>query len=270
MARSHGSTRDRVLGGVSALVYGFLYVPIVVLVALSFNETGRPSSWGGLSTQWYSELLRSPDLIDSFENTLVVALSVTAISTVIGTLLAIGLERTVKSAVLDSALFLPAVVPDIVLAIGLLSFFTFAEVSLGLHTIIAAHVVFDMIFVAAIVRTRLGYFDRSVEEAAQDLGASRIATFFRVTLPLILPGIVAGALVAFTLSFDEFIIAFFTSGPTSATFPIRVYSRIRFGLTPVINAAATILLVVSFTTILIAVALNGRAAKRALERGAAG
>lgn len=118
------------------------------------------------------------------------------------------------------------------------------------------------------MRTRLGYFDRSVEEASQDLGASKAATFFRVTFPLIMPGIVAGALVAFTLSFDEFIIAFFTTGPTSATFPIEVYSRIRFGLTPVINAAATVLLVVSFTSILIAVALNGRAAKRALEHGA--
>jgi spermidine/putrescine transport system permease protein len=267
MARSQGSARDRVLAGVSVIVYAFLYVPILVLIALSFNATGRPSRWGGFSTQWYSELLRSPELIASFKNTLVVALAVTAISTVLGTLLAIGLERTVKSSALDSALFLPAVVPDIVLAIGLLSFFTFAKVSLGLHTIVAAHVVFAMIFVAAIVRTRLGYFDRSIEEAAQDLGAGRAATFFRVTLPLILPGIVAGALVAFTLSFDEFIIAFFTTGPTTATFPIEVYSRIRFGLTPVINAVATILLLVSFSLILIAVALNGRAAKRALEHG---
>jgi spermidine/putrescine transport system permease protein len=131
-----------------------------------------------------------------------------------------------------------------------------------------SHVVFDMIFVAAIVRTRLGYFDRSVEEAAQDLGANRVGTFLRVTLPLIAPGIVAGALVAFTLSFDEFIIAFFTSGPLGVTFPIRVYSRIRFGLTPVINAAATVLLLVSFTLILVAVRLNGRAARRALERSA--
>jgi spermidine/putrescine transport system permease protein len=267
MARSHGSARDRALAGVSVLVYAFLYVPILVLMGLSFNATGRPSQWGGFSTQWYSELVQSPELITSFKNTLVVALAVTAISTVLGTLLAIGLERTVRSPALDGALFLPAVVPDIVLAIGLLSFFTFAKVSLGLHTIVAAHVVFAMIFVAAIVRTRLGYFDRSIEEAAQDLGAGRAATFFRVTLPLILPGIVAGALVAFTLSFDEFIIAFFTTGPTSATFPIEVYSRIRFGLTPVINAAATILLLVSFSLILTAVALNGRAAKRALEHG---
>ena len=266
MRREPGRTRDRLLGAGSLLVYGFLYLPIVVLVVLSFNRSGSPTFWGGFSTEWYGELLRSQDLIDSLKNTLVVALAVTAISTVLGTLLALGLERTVRSSVLDGVLFLPAVVPDIVLAIGLLSFFTLVGVSLGLHTIIAAHVVFGMIFVSAIVRTRLGYFDRSIEEAAQDLGATKRATFIRVTLPLILPGILSGALVAFTLSFDEFIIAFFTSGATALTFPIRVYSRIRFGLTPVINAIAVVLLAVSFTLILIAVRLNGRAVRRALER----
>jgi spermidine/putrescine transport system permease protein len=266
VAREVGRTRDRVLRIGTILVYAFLYAPILVLMVLSFNATGSTSTWGGLSTQWYRELLDSQDLIDALKNTVVVAAVVTAISVVLGTLLALGLERTVRSRVLDSVVFLPAIVPDIVLAIGLLSFFTLVGVSLGLHTIIGAHVVFDMIFVAAIVRTRLGYFDRSVEEAAQDLGASRTGTFFRVTLPLIAPGIAAGALVAFTLSFDEFIIAFFTSGPIGVTFPIRVYSRIRFGLTPVINAAATVLLVISFTLILVAVLLNGRAARRALER----
>jgi spermidine/putrescine transport system permease protein len=248
-----------------ALLLAFLYLPILVLVGLSFNRTGLPTSWGGFSTSWYGELLRSEDLIDSFRNTLIVGVAVTAISTVLGTLLALGLERTVRSTLLDSVLFLPAVVPDIVLAIGLLSFLTLVGTTLGLHTVIASHVVFDMIFVAAIVRTRLGYFDRSVEDAAQDLGANRLATFLRVTIPLLAPGIVAGALVAFTLSFDEFIIAFFTSGPTSITFPIRVYSKIRFGVTPVINAVATITLAVSFTTMLIAVRLNARAARRARE-----
>lgn len=266
MAREPGRTRDRLLGASAVLVYVFLYAPIVVLVVLSFNASGSATTWGGFSTQWYGELVRSDDLIDAFKNTLVVGIAVTAISTVLGTLLAIGLARTVRSTALDSVLFLPAVVPDIVLAIGLLSFFSLVGVALGLPTIVLAHVVFDMIFVAAIVRTRLGYFDRSIEEAAQDLGAGRPATFFRVTLPLIAPGIIAGALVAFTLSFDEFIIAFFNSGPTSATFPIKVYSRIRFGLTPVVNAVATVLLTVSFTTILVAVLLNGRATKRALER----
>lgn len=269
MPREPGRRRDLLLRSNFALVMAFLYLPILVLVGLSFNRTGLPTSWGGFSTEWYGELFRSQDLIDSLKNTLVVAVAVTAISTVLGTLLALGLARTVRSTLLDSALFLPAVVPDIVLAIGLLSFYTLVQVTLGLHTVIASHVVFDMIFVAAIVRTRLGYFDRSVEDAAQDLGAGRVATFFRITIPLIAPGIIAGALVAFTLSFDEFIIAFFTSGPSSITFPIRVYSKIRFGVTPVINAVATITLVVSFTLMLVALKLNGRAARRALEARAA-
>jgi spermidine/putrescine transport system permease protein len=269
VARNPSATRDRSLGAVAIVVYLFLYAPIAVLVLMSFNGSGQSTTWGGFSTKWYGELLDADDLLDAFRNTVVIATVVTIIATALGTLIAIGLARHVKSTALDSLLFLPAVVPDLVLAIGLLSFFTLVGVSLGRTTVIASHVVFDMIFVAAIVRTRLGYFDPSVEEASQDLGASRLATFVRVTLPLIAPGIAAGALVAFTLSFDEFIIAFFTSGPTSITFPIRVYSRIRFGLTPVINAIATVLLVVSFTLILVALKVNGSATRRAIQRAEA-
>jgi spermidine/putrescine transport system permease protein len=186
---------------------------------------------------------------------------------VLGTLLAIGLQRTVRSRVLDSVLFLPAVIPDIVLAIGLLSFFNLLRFTLGLHTIVIAHVVFDMIFVAAIVRTRLGYFDRRIEEAAADLGANPITTFVLVTLPAILPGVIAGALVAFTLSIDEFVIAFFNSGPTSATFPIRVYAMIRFGVTPVINAVAAIVMAVSLVTIVVALRLTRPKGERSVAIG---
>lgn len=254
------------LGAELGLVYVFLYAPILVLVVLSFNASGLPTSWGGFSTKWYGELLRSDDLLAALRTSFVVAITVTAISTVVGTLLAIGLERTVRSTFLDTVVFLPAVVPDIVLAIGLLSFFTLVRFTLGVQTVVMAHVVFDMVFVAAIVRTRLGYFDRSIEEAAQDLGASRLATFFLVTLRVILPGIVAGALIAFTLSFDEFIIAFFTAGPTVITFPIRIYSMIRFGVTPVVNAVAALILALSFSLILIALRLTRREARRAVER----
>ena len=251
------------------LVYVFLYVPIVVLVVLSFNGSGQSTTWGGFSTRWYGEMLEADDLIDGFKNTVIIATATTVIATALGTMLAIGLARHVRSTALDSMLFLPAVVPDLVLAIGLLSFFTLVGMELGRTTVIASHVVFDMIFVAAIVRTRLGFFDASVEEASQDLGANRASTFVRVTLPLIAPGVAAGALVAFTLSFDEFIIAFFTAGPESLTFPIRVYTRIRFGLTPVVNAIATVLLVVSFTLILLALKLNGSATRRAIDRASA-
>ena len=266
MARDPGRRRDLLLGAELGLVYLFLYVPILVLVVLSFNASGLPTAWGGFSTTWYGELVRSEDLLNSLRTSFIIALTVTGISTVVGTMLALGLERTVRSTFLDTVVFLPAVVPDIVLAIGLLSFFTLARITLGTQTVVMAHVVFEMVFVAAIVRTRLSYFDRSIEEAAQDLGASRVATFFRVTVPVILPGVIAGALIAFTLSFDEFIIAFFTAGPTVITFPIRIYSMIRFGVTPVINAVAALILALSFTLILIALRLTRREARQAVER----
>jgi spermidine/putrescine transport system permease protein len=238
------------------ILFAFLYLPIAVLIALSFNASGQTAVWGGFTLEWYRSLAANEELLAALGNSLIVAAAVTLISTILGTLLALGLHRTVRSRILDSALFLPAVIPDIVLAIGLLSFFNLLKVTLGLHTIVMAHVVFDMIFVAAIVRTRLGYFDRRIEEAASDLYA-RPATVFRlVTFPAILPGVIAGALVAFTLSFDEFVIAFFNSGPTSITFPIRVYGMIRFGVTPEINAVAAIVLAVSFAAILLALRLT--------------
>ncbi len=250
----------RVLAAHTALLFLFLYAPITTLVVLSFNRSGLPTAWGGFSLDWYRSVLHNQDILSAIRNTLIVAVFVTAISTVIGTLLALGLARTTRSRTLDSLVFLPAVIPDIVLAIALLSFFSLVGFTLGLRSIVLAHVVFDMVFVSAIVRTRLGYFDRSIEEAAQDLGASQAGTFFRVTLPVILPGVVAGALVAFTLSVDEFVVAFFNSGPTSITFPIRIYSMIRFGVTPEINAIATFLLAISFTAILVALRLTGRKA----------
>jgi spermidine/putrescine transport system permease protein len=249
------------------LVFGFLYLPIVVLVVLSFNDAGLPTAWGGISLRWYRSVLSNEPIIDSLRNTLVVAVAVTAISSVLGTFLALGLHRAVRSRTLDTVLFLPAVIPDIVLAIGLLSLFNFASVPLGLGTIVVAHVVFDMVFVAAIVRTRLGYFDVRIEEAAQDLFAGPVQTFVRVTLPVIAPGILAGALVAFTLSFDEFVIAFFNSGPTSITFPIRIYSMIRFGVTPEINAIAAFVLAISLVLIVAALRLTGRRGQERVSIG---
>jgi spermidine/putrescine transport system permease protein len=252
------------------LLLVFLYLPIVVLVVLSFNASGLPTSWGGLSFEWYRSLARNEELLQAIRNTLVVAGFVTAISTVLGTLLALGLQRTVRSRVLDSALFLPAVIPDIVLAIGLLSFFNLLRFTLGIQTIVISHVVFDMIFVAAIVRTRLGYFDRTIEDASADLYANPLQTFARVTLPAILPGVIAGGLVAFTLSVDEFVVAFFNSGPTSITFPIRVYAMIRFGVTPEINAVAAIVLALSLLTIFVALRLTRPRGERGVRIGPIG
>ncbi len=244
----------RLLGGHFGLVLLFLYAPIGVLAALSFNESETPMVWTGFSTRWYESLLTNERILDAVGATLLVGLASTLIATIIGTLLALGLERTVRSTVLDALVFVPMIIPDIVLAIALLVFYNIVftglmGLQLGLWSVVISHVVFNIAFVAVIVRTRLRHFDTAVEEASLDLGAPPLRTFLGVTLPIILPGVIAGAMVAFTLSIDEFIIAFFTAG-TAVTFPIRVYSMIRFGVTPEVNAVATIVVVVSFVLVM--------------------
>jgi spermidine/putrescine transport system permease protein len=168
------------------------------------------------------------------------------------------MEYRRRSPALEAVTFAPMIIPDIVLAIALLSFFTLLDVTLGLHSIILSHVVFNIAFVCAVVRTRLRQFDWAVFEASVDLGASEITTFRRIILPLILPGVLAGAMLAFTLSVDEFIIAYFTAGAgqSSTTLPMQIYSMIRFGVTPEINAMATVVMLVSFTLVLLAQRVN--------------
>ncbi|MFZ5674910.1 MAG: ABC transporter permease [Pseudomonadota bacterium] len=240
------------------LVYIFLYTPIVVLMILSFNKAGMPTAWTGFSTDWYGKLLESPKIIAAARNSLVVAIASTLIATGIGTLLALGVERRKTSSGLDALLFMPMIIPDIVLAIALLSFFTLVKFSLGLHSIILAHVVFNIAFVCAVVRARLKSFDWSLTEASRDLGAGALTTFRKITFPLIWPAVVAAALLSFTLSVDEFIIAYFTAGAGqgSTTLPMQIYAMIRFGVTPEINAMATIILLVSFILVLAAQRFN--------------
>ena len=255
---SDASTR-LALRAVLAAVFVFLYVPIAVLVALSFNEGGLPTAWSGFSVKWYVSLASNSAILLAAGNTLIVALSSTAIATVLGTLLALGIEmRRSKSRGLEALVFAPMIIPDIVLAIALLSFFAALDVTMGLHTIVAAHVVFNLAFVSAVVRARLKSFDWSMVEASADLGASGLTTFRRVTLPAILPSVVAGALIAFTLSIDEFIIAFFTAGAgrSSITLPMQIYSMLRFGITPEINALATLVIAVSVVALTISQRLN--------------
>lgn len=234
----------------------FLYAPIVVLMVLSFNESGQPFAWGGFSVRWYEQLFGDREIWSAVLNTLIVGGAATVIATAIGTLLALGLERTTSSTVLDAAVYVPMIIPDIVLAIALLSFYNLVfsgmmGLQLGLWSVVISHVVFNIAFVAAVVRTRLRHFDRSVEEASLDLGATPVRTFRSVTLPIIAPGVIAGAMIAFTLSIDEFVIAFFTAG-TAVTFPIRIYSMIRFGVTPEINAIATLVVIVSIVLVIAA------------------
>ena len=230
----------------------FLYVPIVVLVVMSFNASRLPFVWGGFSLKWYGALFQNAEILEGLTNTLIVALGATLFATILGTLIAIGIARYFRSSLLETFSLAPAILPDIVLGIGLLVFYVLVGIGLGLHSVLLAHVVFGMAFVAAVVTARLSQTDPSLEEASRDLGASSVATFLRITVPSLAPAIIAGALLVFTLSLDEFVIAFFTDGPSTPTLPIVIYSMVRFGVTPDINALATLLMVVSFTVVIAA------------------
>ena len=241
------------------VVFAFLYIPISVLVGLSFNEGGLPTAWTGFSFKWYGALLENDNILRAAGNTLVVAIFSTVFSTLLGTLLAIGVEiRQRNGKWLETVIFAPMIIPDIVLAISLLSFFSLLGVKMGLHTIIVSHVVFNLAFVCAVVRARLKSFDWSIIDASSDLGASTFITLYRVVIPVLIPAILAGGLLAFTLSVDEFIIAFFTSGAgrASITLPMQIFAMIRFGVTPEINALATIVMSVSVIALALSQRLN--------------
>lgn len=255
----HSATAFRLLLLVLGLVFAFLYVPISVLVGLSFNDGGLPTAWTGFSTRWYGELLGNTDILRAASNTLIVALISTLVATFLGTLLALGVEtRRRKGRALEAMIFAPMIIPDIVLAIALLSFFSLIDLTMGLHTIAMSHVVFNLAFVCSVVRARLKTFDWSIVEASADLGASTFTTFRRVILPVLAPSVIAGALLAFTLSVDEFIIAFFTAGAgrSSITLPMQIFSMIRFGVTPEINALATLVLAVSVIALTLSQRIN--------------
>ena len=239
-----GGLPDRALLLLAVFIYAFLYAPILVLIAFSFNSSRSTQVWTGFSAQWYGELLRDQSVLDAFRTSLIVGVAATAIATVIGTLTALALARNRfrGKTVADSAIYAATVMPEVVVGVSLLVFFVASGFALGITTIIIAHVAFTVSFVTIVVRARLSGMDRSLEEAAQDLGASPVVTFVRVTLPLILPGVMAGALLAFTLSFDDFVITFFVSGVGSSTLPLKIYSMIKFGVSPVINALSTMIL----------------------------
>jgi spermidine/putrescine transport system permease protein len=227
----------------------FLYLPILVIIAMSFNDGGSAYSFNGFSFRWYSELVSSERLRSALATSLIVAVGATVIATVLGTLLAVGLARHTRSRLLESSAMAPAIMPDLLLAIGLLSFYYVIDFPKSTTTILLAHAAFGTAFVVAVVRSRLSGMDLAEEEASRDLGAGAITTFLRITVPAIAPAILAGALLVFTLSLDEFVIAFFTSGPTTQTLPIAIYSMLKTGVTPVVNALATVLVLVSVAVV---------------------
>jgi spermidine/putrescine transport system permease protein len=236
------------------LVYLFLYLPIVILIIFSFNEARQTARWEGFTVQWYEKLLSNKLIMKSVKNSLLVASVTTVCSTIIGTLAALALGRFNfrGKGLTQAALFLPIIIPEIVLGAALVTFFGATQIRLSIWTVVIAHVAFSISYVAIVVRARLAGFDRSLEEAAMDLGAGPIETFFRVTLPLILPGIVAGALLVFTISIDDYVITSFVAGVGATTLPLQIYSMIKVGVTPEVNAVSTLLLL--FTVVMIVVA----------------
>lgn len=235
------------------LVFLFLYVPILAVVAFSFNSGEQTAVWQGFTLEWYAALFEDADLWRACRNSLMVAGAATLIATVIGTATALAIERYRFRfrAALVRCLYLPIIIPDIVLAIALLSFYVQTRIPLGLTSLIIAHGVFNIAYVTIVVRARLQGYDNSVEDAALDLGATEWQTFWRITLPLIAPGIIGGALLAFTLSIDDFVITFFTAGVGWTTLSVHIYSLLKFGITPKINAISTMLLVNSIVFILL-------------------
>jgi spermidine/putrescine transport system permease protein len=244
-------TGRRWLGAVVALVYLFLHLPLLVLVAFSFNASRFSVEWTGFTLEWYRRLLERPDILAGLRTSLVVGLSTAAIATVCGTLfaLALGRGRFRGRATVESLLYVPLVTPEIVVGISLLAFFAALGVTLGVGTIVIAHVAFCISFVAVVVRARLAGMDTHLEEAALTLGADEVTTFVRVTLPQLLPGVVAGGLLAFTLSFDDYVITSFVAGSGSSTLPVVIYGMVRRTIEPSVNAISTVVLVV--TTVLI-------------------
>lgn len=244
--------RPKLLTAAALILYIFMYLPIMVVAVFSFNDSKYGVSWRGFTTKWYSVLWNNQTAIDAAKNTLILASSSAAIATILGTLLGYGLSRYwfPGKKIASDIMYIPVVIPDILMAISLLMFYGILRDSLGLFelgmgTMIFAHITFQIAFVAIVVKARMVGMDPALEEAARDLGAGRWNVFWKITFPLMLPGIVSGSLLAFTLSLDDFVVSFFTSGPGSTTLPILIYSSVKRGITPDINALSTIMVVAS-------------------------
>ena len=248
---------------ITSVVFGFafLYLPIVLLIIYSFNESRLVTVWAGFSTKWYAEAFSNQGLIDAAWVTIRVALVSATVATVLGTLAAIALVRHLRfrgRLLFSGMVYAPLVMPEVITGLSLLLLFVASGVARGMLTIILAHITFSMCFVAVVVQSRLLTFDRSLEEAALDLGATPFRAFTHITLPIIAPAVFAGWVLAFTLSLDDLVIANFNSGPGATTLPIKIFSQVRLGVTPEINAVCTILVAAVTLGVLVAAIANKR------------
>ncbi|UXY15159.1 ABC transporter permease [Chitiniphilus purpureus] len=238
--------------GAAALVYLFLYLPLAIVVVFSFNDSALNAEWVGFTFKWYRMLFNDPVMLEAALHTLVIGLVTCVAATVLGTLAGLAMYRW-RLRLLPALVLIPIAIPEILTGVSLLIFFVMLNMTLGLVSITLSHIAFCIGFVAIVVRSRLQGMDESLVEAARDLGASPLTAFRAVTLPLIMPGIIAGALMAFTLSIDDFVISFFTAGVGSNTLPLEIYSRVKvpMKLNPEVNAVSTLLMLLTLSLIMI-------------------
>ena len=229
------------LRGAGVLVYLFLYLPLVILVLYSFNDSRVGVTWVGFTLKWYKILFQDKQLVAAALNSLVIALIASTISVILGTLAGVALHKY-KVPLLSTLIIIPVAAPELLVGVSLLLFFILINFTLGTASIILAHIAFCLSFVTIAVKTRMHGMDDSLVDAARDLGASPLAAFFLILLPTILPGVIAGWLMAFTLSLDDFVITFFTAGVGSTTLPLAIYAMLKMGVTPEVNAASTIII----------------------------
>ncbi|QLG89620.1 ABC transporter permease [Chitinibacter bivalviorum] len=245
------SKQSKWLWAAALFVYAFLYLPLIIVVVYSFNDSKLNAEWVGFTFKWYEILFNDAQMLTAARNTLLIGLVTSICATVLGTLAGLAMHKY-KLRLLPLLVLTPIAIPEILMGVSLLIFFVMLNMTLGLVSVTLAHIAFCIGFVAIVVRSRLQGMDESLVEAARDLGATPVQAFRLVTMPLIMPGIIAGALMAFTLSIDDFVITFFTAGAGASTLPLQIYSMIRIAVTPEVNAISTLLMILTLCLILLA------------------
>lgn len=249
------------------LILIFLFLPIGILILFSFNTSSLNIIFEGFTLNWYTSLFQNRALLEALKNTLIVAFTSTIISTIIGTVSAYGLHKYnfKGKSIINELLYIPVVIPEIVLGIALLSIYTLLKIELGMFSLILAHICFCIPFVIISVRSTLDNLDPNLEQAASDLGANKFQIFFRIIIPMLMPGILSGAELALTLSLDDVVISYFTAGPGSNTLPLQVYSMIKTGVTPDVNALITIMLLIIFILLFVSTLIQIKKMKREVK-----
>lgn len=247
--------RSKLLWCAALLAYLFLYLPLAVVVAYSFNDSTMNARWVGFTFAWYRKLFHDEEMLTAAWNSLLIAVTASAVSSVLGTMAGFAMHRY-RLRVLPVLVVAPIAIPEILMGVSLLIFFVTINLTLGLLSVILAHIAFCIGFVAIVVRARLSGLDESLVEAARDLGATPRQAFWLITLPLIMPGVIAGALMAFTLSIDDFVITYFTAGADTMTLPLKIYTMVKVTVTPEVNAVSTLLMLLTLVLILLASKLS--------------